>query len=463
MSTFSLFTDSHAHIHGGEFRDDLDAVIDRARQEGVGTIVTVGTDLPTSHQAVACAAAHHGVYATVGIHPHDAAAATEDAMLRLERLALDHTDRVVAVGETGLDFYRDRSPRHLQEELFRRHIRLARTLSLPLVVHDRDAHERILSILDEEDGWSAGGVMHCFSGDVEMARYCIERGFFISIPGTITYPSSDPLREVVRRTRVESMLIETDSPYLTPAPQRGKRNEPSFVRHVAAMIAEIKELSVEDVGRVTTLNAHRLFRIGRPGEKTAIAYRIRNSLYLNITNRCSNRCIFCPKFDDFTVKGHQLRLDHEPETAEILAAIGDPTPYDEIVFCGYGEPLLRLDTVKEVAAELKKRGARIRVNTDGQANLVHGRNIIPELAGLVDTISVSLNAPDRETYRTLCNTPFGDGGFDGVCDFIRLAVGTIPTVVATAVTAPGINIDGVRRLAEGLGARFRKREYQEVG
>lgn len=463
MASFSLFTDSHAHIHGREFQRDFDAMLDRARREGVGTIITVGTDLESSESAIASALSHPGIYATVGIHPHDASDAGEAAMERLERLALEHTGCVVAIGETGLDFYRDRSPRHLQEELFRKSIRLARRVDLPLVIHDRDAHERILAILDEEGGWSCGGVMHCFSGDASMARHCIERGFLISIPGTVTYPNSEMLREVVRSIRVESMLIESDCPYLSPVPHRGKRNEPAFIPFTAAAIAELKGLSVEDVGRITTHNARRLFRIGTGRETAAIAYRIRNSLYLNITNRCSNRCSFCPKFDDFMVKGHHLRLDHEPTAAEILSAVGDQPECDEIVFCGYGEPLMRLDVVREVARELKRRGFRIRINTDGQANLVHGRNVIPELAGVVDTLSVSLNAADPDTYVRLCSTPFGERGFHGICDFITNAVGTIPTVIATAVTVPGVDVERVRELAERLGARFRIREYQEVG
>jgi TatD DNase family protein len=163
------------------------------------------------------------------------------------------------------------------------------------------------------------------------------------------------------------------------------------------------------------------------------------------------------------VKGHQLLLDHEPTAVEVLAAIGSRCDFDEVVFCGYGEPLLRLDLVKEVAAALKSRGAKIRINTDGQANLVHGRNILPELAGLVDTISVSLNAADAATYGALCNTPFGEAGFQGVCDFLQEAVRHIPTVVATAVTVPEVDIAAVKRLALSLGVQFREREYAEVG
>jgi TatD DNase family protein len=147
----------------------------------------------------------------------------------------------------------------------------------------------------------------------------------------------------------------------------------------------------------------------------------------------------------------------------VLAAVREHSGYDEVVFCGYGEPLIRLDLVKEVAAALKLEGARIRINTDGQANLVHGRNILPELAGLVDSISVSLNAADAATYARLCNSPFGDEGFRAVCDFLTEAKGHIPTVTASAVTVPGLDVAAVRRLAESLGVAFREREYAEVG
>jgi TatD DNase family protein len=288
-------------------------------------------------------------------------------------------------------------------------------------------------------------------------------GLYISIPGTITYPANEALREVVRAVSIDRMLVETDCPYLSPVPYRGKRNEPAYVRLAAERVAEVKGLSLEDVARITTKNVRDLFGIRLWDQSTKIAYKIRNSLYLNITNRCSNRCSFCAKFDNFTVKGHNLLLDGEPSFEEIMAAVGQPREIEEIVFCGYGEPLIRLDLVKQVASELKGRGFPIRINTDGQANLVHGRNILPELTGLVDSLSVSLNAPNAVMYGEICNTPFGEAGFEAVCTFIREAQRHIPQVVASAVTVPGIDIDACRRLAESLGAEFRVREYAEVG
>ncbi len=461
MTAAPFLVDTHAHIYGHDFLADFDAMLQRAKDAGVGHIVVVGADIESSIAACELADRHDTMSCVVGIHPHDAGRVTERCYELIRTLAGDNP-KVRAIGEIGLDFYRDRSPREDQERVFRRFIGLARELSLPLVIHDRDAHDRVMTILREERAGEVGGVLHCFSGDLAMARECVEMGFYLSIPGTVTFPNNEALREVVRGVKIEHLLLETDAPYLAPVPFRGKLNEPAHVALTARKVAEVKGLSLEDVARITTLNARRLFRL--PGEQAArIAYRIRDSLYLNITNRCSNRCSFCAKFDDFTVKGHFLQLDHEPDAVEVLAAVGEHSGYDEVVFCGYGEPLIRLELVKEVARALKEEGRRIRINTDGQANLVHGRNILPELAGIVDSVSVSLNAADGATYARLCNTPFGDGGFRGVCDFLTQAKQYIPEVIASAVTVPGLDVAAVRTLAQSLRVTFREREYAEVG
>ncbi|QXE92070.1 YchF/TatD family DNA exonuclease [Geomonas subterranea] len=454
--------DSHSHIYGHEYAEDFEEMMARASEAGVGTIMAVGADMESSREAVALAAARPNIYCAVGIHPHDAAGVTEEDYQAVRELALGNP-KVVAIGEVGLDFFRDRSPRPAQEEVFRRFIRMARELSLPLIIHDRDAHDRILAILKEEKAHEVGGVLHCFSGDLAMAQECIAMNFMISIPGTVTYPSNEALREVVRGVKIERLMVETDAPYLTPVPHRGKRNEPAFVRFAAERIAELKGLSPDDVGRITSFNTRRLFRIDQPAQEDTIAYKIRESLYLNITNRCSNRCTFCPKFEELSVKGHELKLSHEPDFAEVIAAVDAASDYNEVVFCGFGEPLIRLDLVKEVAAELKRRGLRVRINTDGQANLVHGRNILPELSGLVDSLSVSLNAANAADYDRLCNTPFGAAGFAGLCDFLREAPRYVPQVTASAVTVPGLDVDQVRKLALSLGVEFREREYSEVG
>lgn len=455
-----VLIDSHAHIYYRDFIDDFADMLKRAEDAGVSAIVVVGTDIESSREAVELAEKYPHLYAAVGIHPHDAGQVTDACYDIIRRLAVS-CRKVVAIGEIGLDFYRDRSPRDVQEVVFRRFLRMAAELEKPVIIHDRDAHDRVMTILREET--VRRGVLHCFSGDAAMAAEAIALGFHISIPGTVTYPGNHSLRDVVAAVSIDRMLVETDCPYLTPVPHRGTRNEPAYVRLAAEKLAEVKGLTLEDVARITTKNAGDLFGINLWDQSAKIAYRIRNSLYLNITNRCSNRCSFCPKFDDFTVKGHNLMLDSEPSFEEVMAAIGHPEGVDEVVFCGYGEPLIRLDLVKQVAGDLKQRGYSIRINTDGQANQVYGRDILPELAGLIDSISVSLNAPDAATYSRLCNTPFGDAAFDSVCAFIHTATAHIPHVIASAVTVPGIDIATCRRLAESLGAEFRAREYTELG
>lgn len=454
--------DSHAHLDGKQFSHDLDEVVERARQADVNTILTIGCDLESSRASVDLALRYPEIYASVGVHPHDALTLDQALLDELERMA-ESIDKVVAIGEIGLDFYRDRSPREIQREAFRKQIRLARKLGKPVIVHDRDAHEEVLQILREENASEVGGVLHCFSGDLAMARACVEMGFLISFAGPLTYPKNDALRQIAAELPIDVMLVETDCPYLAPQGWRGKRNESAYVRSTAEKLAEVKGLSLEDVARTTSLNAFRLFGIGQVDQSTRIAYVIRNSLYLNITNRCTNRCTFCAKFKDFTVKGHQLCLEQEPTTAEVIAAIGDPSSYDEVVFCGYGESLIRLDLVKEVAGWLKQSDLTVRVNTDGQANLVHKRNILPELEGLVDAISVSLNAPDAQTYQSICQSAYGEAGYTALKEFLVEAKKWIPSVTATAVTLPGIDIGACREVAKQLGVEFRERVYNDLG
>jgi TatD DNase family protein len=457
-----MFVDSHAHLEMEDFDRDRDRVIARALEAGVGYIITVGTTLPEIEKALQIAATYPSVYVALGIHPHevkDIGRGDYDSLRRLSR-----EKKVVAFGEIGLDFYRNLSPREVQQSRFRELLELGLDLGLPLIIHDRDAHEETLRILEgvKNEPWQ--GVFHCFSGDPEMAQKVIKMGFHLSIPGTVTFKKSTLQHEVVKRIPLEKILIETDCPYLAPEPYRGKRNEPAYILKTAEKIAELKHLRLEDVARITSLNVKLLFGVGEEIPRGKIVYPIRNSLYLNLTNRCSNRCTFCWKNASFIVKGHDLELSREPNARELLEAIGDPKGYDEVVFCGFGEPLLRLDVVKTVAAELKKKGVKIRIDTDGQANLVYGRNILPELKGLVDSISVSLNAENAQKYHRLCRSPFGEKGFEGVLDFLRESKKVIPEVTATALTMPGVDLEACRRLAEDeLGVKFRARAFDEVG
>lgn len=456
-----MLIDTHAHLDMREFNEDRDEVVKRALEAGVQYIVTIGTTVESSRDAALFAEKHDSVYAAVGIHPHESKDVLHPAyeVLRL----LSKHKKVVAYGEIGLDYFYRHSLPSVQQRKFRDMLREARELRLPVIVHDRDAHEDAHRIITEEWDKDIGGVLHCFSGDADFARRMIDLGFYISIAGPVTFPKAESLRDVVRQIPIEHMLIETDAPYLAPQKFRGKRNEPAYVRHTAEAIAKVKGLTFDDVARITSYNAMQLFGIGELPSVGEIVYPIRNSLYLNITNRCTSACTFCVRYFTDFVKGHNLRLREEPGADEIIRAIGDARKYDEVVFCGYGEPLLRLDVVKNAAAEMKRQGVKVRIDTNGHGNLIHKRNILPELAGLVDAVSVSLNAQNAEVYDKISQPKFGPAAYDAVKEFIRESKKVIPEVIATVVSAPEVDIDACRRIAEDLGVKFRVREYNVVG
>ena len=449
-----LLADTHAHLDLNDYDEDRADVIVRARAAGISFIVNVGFNLETSRNAVDLAARYDFIYASVGVHPHDAASVDEAALDELASMAAD--ERVVAVGETGLDYYRDLSPREEQQRSFREHIRLARRLELPLIIHNRDALDDVLEIVDDECAGEVGGVMHCFPGDAAYAEQVVRRGFHVGVGGPVTFSSAGRLAEVARTVPRRMLLLETDAPWLAPTPHRGKRNEPAYVALVAERVAELRGMSVQDLGRATTGNAMRLFRIPeRP--PPAVAYEMWGNLYLNITNRCSNACSFCVRYQSDILWGYNLRLDREPTVREVLDAVGDPARYEEIVFCGYGEPTMRLDALLEIARELREKGARVRVNTNGHGSMIWNRNIAPELAEVVDAVSVSLNAPDAGTYNRVCRPKRGEDAFQHVLAFIRECVRAGLDVTASLVDVPGVDVEEVRKLAAELGVPLRVR------
>jgi TatD DNase family protein len=252
-----MLIDSHAHLEMKEFDVDRKEVIERAGAAGVECIVTVGTNLALSRKALAIAHQHDNIYATLGVHPHDAENAGDKTFDELKAMASD--PKIVAYGEIGLDFFRNISPRDIQEDRFARQLELACELNLPVIIHDRDAHEQTLRMVRASS--VRRGVFHCFSGDWGMAKQCIDLGFYISIPGVVTFDKSQMLHEVVRQAPLDSILLETDCPYLTPVPHRGKRNEPAFMVHTAEKVSQIKGMNWEDVAAKTSDNTRKLFNL----------------------------------------------------------------------------------------------------------------------------------------------------------------------------------------------------------
>jgi TatD DNase family protein len=475
LSALSLI-DTHCHLEMDEFDPDREGVIQRAKEAGIEAIITIGSDLRGNIGGLELSKKYDFIYCSVGFHPHDAKDFTEeifnqikswvtiytmqDTGCRMQDLNAELNPKVVAIGEIGLDYHYDNSPREIQRQVFMKQLQLAKEVNLPVIIHSREAKKDTLEII-KESGINKG-VLHCFSGDMDMAEKAMAMGFYISIAGPVTFKNAKRPKEIAKAIPDNYLLIETDAPYLTPEPFRGRRNEPSYIVNTARVIAELRSVTIEDVARITTLNAKRLFKIGQMPEKGVIAYKIRNNLYLNITNRCTNKCSFCIRFHTDYVKGHNLRLEREPSEDEVKKEIGDSSQYKEVVFCGYGEPLLRLDLIKGIATWIKQNNGKVRINTNGHGNLIHGRNILPELKGIVDSISISLDAHDEETYDRICRPAF-QNAFGEIINFIKEAKKFIPEVRITVVTLEGVDVEKCRKIAEDLGVKFRVREFDVVG
>jgi len=255
-STKPVISDSHNHLHFSAFADDLPAVIERARDCGVSNMLMVGIDPDDTRAALDTARVYNGVYSSVGIHPQNAVKYNRNDLYDLAGMLGE--DKVVAIGETGFDLYRSPDDIEEQRDLFMAHIEIAKEKALPVIIHDRQAHEETLKVMDDMDGWSSGGVFHCFSGDVALAEYVVKKGFFISIPGVVTFKNAGVLSDVVFRTPTENLLVETDAPFLSPVPFRGKRNEPAYLVHTLERMAEIKGMELDEIADITSDNFLRL-------------------------------------------------------------------------------------------------------------------------------------------------------------------------------------------------------------
>lgn len=274
-----MFIDSHAHLTSKQFDDDRDEAVQRALDAGVEYIINPGTDVEDSKRAIELSEKHTNVYACVGFHPHDAKKADDRSLQEIEELSNHH--KVVAIGEIGLDFHYDFSPRDIQEAVFKAQIQIAQRRNLPIVIHTRESIQETVALVEEaiaqQPLWRSQlvtqhspypapkGVFHCFSGDAALACKIVNMGFYVSLPGVVTFKNAGLAAEVASNVSVEHFLLETDSPYLAPAPHRGKRNEPANIPLIASKIAELQNLTVEDTARATNYSAFKLFGIGEVG------------------------------------------------------------------------------------------------------------------------------------------------------------------------------------------------------
>lgn len=257
-----MLIDTHAHLDMEDFEEDIKEVAHRAFENGIEQIISVGIDLSSSTKALELARKHSRIFSTVGFHPHHADSATQGDLERLAELARD--PHVVAWGEIGLDYFRNRSTRSGQMSVFKKQLEIAAELRLPVVIHDREAHGDVLSCLEAMGGGRPRGVIHCFSGDLELAERFIALGFYISFPGTVTFPKAYTARDVAARIPLDRLFVETDAPYLAPVPFRGKRNEPAFAAHTAREIAKLRGIDFEELALRSSENARRLFGLPQP-------------------------------------------------------------------------------------------------------------------------------------------------------------------------------------------------------
>jgi TatD DNase family protein len=453
-----MFIDTHAHIYMKEYDHDIKDVIDRAVSAKVDYIIVPGIDIQTSFLAADLASTYPMVYSAAGVHPHETSNWDEALIPILEEI-IKNNEKIVAIGEIGLDYYYDFSPRDLQIKAFKDQLDLAVKLDKPVIIHNREADEDILDILQEYSGTGLKAQLHCYSGSLKDARKLISMHHYISFTGNITYKKAEELRKTLAGISPEHLLLETDSPYMSPDSLRGKRNEPANVVITAETIAEIYKTTPEDIARITSYNAFRLFGIGvKPESK--YTYRISQSLYVNVTNRCNADCIFCIRKKDPVIAGYNLsmKLSEEPPAEVYIQDIGDPKQYAEIVFCGFGEPTIRWDVIKEVAAYVKQNGGRTRLNTNGHGNFINKRDITSEMRGVIDVISISLNSTDAYQYSQLMNVD--PSMFEEMIHFTVLAQQNVEKVIMSIVSVDEVEVENSRKFVEEvIGAEFRIREF----
>ncbi len=478
--------DSHCHLEMTDFDNDLKDILKRMSENGVTHAVSIGSLAQNERieKTMEITGLYDNIYTTLGVHPKSPYKDLENISELFSRYYSLNKKNIVAVGEIGLDYFLSDIPKEKlenvktkQKELFKFQLRLASAKKLPVIVHIRDAYEDAIDILKEysrnEDGFF-GGVIHCFSSaESAIAEEFLKMGFFISFSGNITYKKNDGLRNAAKEIPDEKLLIETDSPYLAPQSFRGKRNEPSYVRFILDAIAGEKGVERKKLDGLTVQNTVNLFSLDDvSGFYPGVAYKIRNSVYINLTNKCTNRCSFCPKYQGgksyFCVKGYNLELKKEPSAAEVISSVFRYYNFKEIVFCGLGEPTLRIETLKEVAVSVKKIAGeiKVRLDTDGLANAVYGRNIAAELQGIIDSVSISLNAQNSTLYNDLCAPQIKTKSVDAyssIIEFIKESRKYIKNVAVSAIDLPGVDIVYIENIAKSLGVDFKLRHYNDVG
>ena len=411
-----------------------------------------GISLESSLRAALLSETRVGVFASAGIHPNEIDPDSPDSLEDIPEILL--RPRVIAVGETGLDFYRNRVPEKLKIEVFKEHIRLAEAFGLTLIVHSRSAEREVLDVLGEDV--TVPVIMHCFTGSADTALEAAQRGYYIGFTGVLTFRKNGRLRNLAGSLPADRILIETDAPYMSPEPVRGRRNEPFNVRYIADTISEIWGIDQEETAGTLMKNSLKAMQLG-PFLRTDLVYLLYGNIYMNITGRCTNRCRFCIKDKTDGIGGYYLKHHAEPFEERLDSIIGSLNPRmgKELVFCGYGEPTMRPELLERLAGSAFERGFSVRLNTNGTCTARLSPDKTAELLEPFDTVSVSLNASCREEYRSICR-PADEDTWDRLMEFIELAR-RVTSVRLTAVRYPGIAMESVEKLAKSLSLPLRIR------
>jgi len=424
--------DTHCHLNHTYFEDDFEEMLTRAVMDGVAGFVNIGFDPESALATLELVERFPFFYGVVGVHPHDAELLTDDFETQLRGM-LRHP-RVTAVGEIGLDFYRDLSPREVQRETFIRMLRMAKELDRPIVIHCRDAFDDVIEVLKTE-GDSYRGIFHAFAGSPEQAAQVLELGFHVGIGGVVTFRNSS-LGDTLESIPLERIVIETDSPYLTPQPFRGMRNEPAYVAHVARYLAKVKKWPVEDILRITTSN----FMVALGVSESAMSqpvYKIGDKVYIHIA-QASKSC----------------------DEAQGLNDMIDHFEADELVICGFGETLDHLDRVMSVAEHAKGKGWRTRLNTSGLGNQIADRDVTPELAKSVDEVVVLFYGTTATQHDHVIYGRGGEEQFEVMRDFVRCSVKAGMDTLCEFIAVPKFSPEQCRAFARDLGAQYDIRMYR---
>lgn len=419
--------DSHCHLNLEQFDDDRDEVIARALGDGVSAIVNIGYDRESARQTVELLERFPFFYGVVGVHPHDADTC-DDSLVEGIKGYLEHP-RVVGVGEIGLDFYRDHSPRDTQRHVFKRMIRLARDRDYPIVIHCRDAFDEVVETLAGEASHYTG-IFHAFAGSEDQVKRVLDLGFHVGIGGVLTYRNSS-LAKTLRAIPLDRMVLETDSPYLTPHPWRGRRNEPSYVTHVARAVADIKKVSQAEVAHATTENLYAALAIGENLRPRGV-YRVGQTVYIQTTSGL-------------------------PEGLEGFEGGED---VDEAIICGFGDPLDDLDRVTRVARWAADKGWRVRVNTSGLGNVTAGRDVTTDLAEFVDEVVVPFYGTTASQHERMALAGVDDAAFAAMGDFVKHAAKAGMDAVCEFIAAPKFKAEPCREFARTLDAQYDIRMYR---